>query len=176
MSAQFWDSLSPQEQIALREVARPRSFSPRQPLLNEGDDSDHVLLITAGWAKVISTTEDGHQMVMGVRGPGDLVGEDAALAAVPRPATVWTLSPVRALAIPFARFLAFLDAHPAAWRTLTTTQIHRLAEAERRIKWQASGLDATQRLALLLTELAELSTVHAPPHPDGSIDIAPPLS
>jgi hypothetical protein len=38
------------------------------------------MIIQRGWAKVTSTTEDGHEVVLAVRGPGELVCEGAAPA------------------------------------------------------------------------------------------------
>ena len=50
-------------------------FGRGTPLCMEGDPSTHLLVLLAGWAKVISSTVEGHEMVLALRGPGDVIGE-----------------------------------------------------------------------------------------------------
>ncbi|MFD0851184.1 Crp/Fnr family transcriptional regulator [Actinomadura adrarensis] len=171
----FWHALDPQQQAELREVARPRLYPTRSPLVYQGEQSDHVIIIETGWAKVTATTEDGHDVVLAVRGPGDLIAESAILGGRTRSATVTALSPIRALVFPAARFTAFLDAHPAVWRLVSGTFVQRLDDADRRLEVQVTST-GVQRLALLLTDLAAVSALHGSRAADGSIEIAPPLS
>jgi len=171
----FWEDLDAGQRSALRQVARPRAFPPRTPLCYQGDESDHVIIIESGWAKVTSTTEDGHEVVLAVRGPGDLVCESAVLGSRQRSATVTALSPIRALVVPAGRFTGFLDAHPGVWLLVSGTFVRRLDDADRRLQAHVSAKGA-RRLALLLAQLADLSARHVPPSPRGEIAIAPPLS
>ncbi|MFB4309795.1 Crp/Fnr family transcriptional regulator [Actinomadura sp. GTD37] len=171
----FWALLEPAQQSALRETARPRQFPVKSPLVYQGDESDHVIIIERGWAKVTSATADGHDVVLAVRGPGDLIAESAVLGGRPRAATVTALSPIRALVVPAARFTGFLDAHPDVWMLVTGTFVQRMDDSDRRLTAHVTSR-GPQRLAALLSELAELSAHHAPPAADGSIEIGPPLS
>ncbi|WP_246179052.1 Crp/Fnr family transcriptional regulator [Actinomadura decatromicini] len=171
----FWDALRPAERAALRAVARPRRFSPRTPLCYQGDDSDHIIIIESGWAKVTSTSEEGREVVLAVRGPGDLVCESAVLGRRERSATVTALSPIPALVVPAARFTGFLDAHSRVWLLVSETFVRRLDDADRRLRAHVSAHGA-RRLAILLTELAELSARHGAPAPGGGVAIGPPLS
>ncbi|WP_433338521.1 Crp/Fnr family transcriptional regulator [Spirillospora sp. CA-294931] len=171
----FWDALDGDQREALRGLARPRVYPAKNPLCYQGDESDHIIIIEDGWAKVTSATLDGHDVVLAVRGPGDLVCESAALGSRLRSATVTALSPVRALVVPAARFTGFLDAHAGVWRLVSGTFVRRLDDADQRLQAHVTAKGA-QRLALLLVALAELSARHRPAAPDGSIDIAPPLS
>lgn len=172
---EFWAALDPAQQAALRAAARPRQYPVKAPLVYQGDESDHVIIIERGWAKVTSATEDGHDVVLAVRGPGDLLAESAVLGGRTRSATVTALSPVRALVVPAARFTGFLDAHPDVWMLVTGTFVQRIDDSDRRLTAHMSS-HGTQRLAVLLAELAELSAQYVPPAPDGSIEIGPPLS
>ncbi|TDD72914.1 Crp/Fnr family transcriptional regulator [Actinomadura rubrisoli] len=171
----FWGALDAAQRTTLRQVSRPRGFQPRTPLCYQGEESDHIMVIESGWAKVCSSTADGHEVVLAVRGPGDLVCESAVLGSRQRSATVTALSPIRALVVPAARFTGFLDAHPEVWLLVSGTFVRRLDDADRRLQAHVSARGA-QRLALLLAQLAELSARHCPPAADGSVDIAPPLS
>jgi CRP-like cAMP-binding protein len=147
-------------------------FSAGMPLCYQGDPSDHVIIIQTGWAKVTSTTEDGHDVVLAIRGPGDLVCESAALGHRHRSATVAALGPLRALVVPAPRFTAFLDEYPRAWRMVSGTFVRRLDEADGRHGARASA-DGARRLAFLLLDLADQ---YGKPGPAGSIVILPPLS
>ena len=171
----FWASLDPAQQAALRATARPRQFPVKAPLVYQGDESDHVIIIERGWAKVTSSTADGHDVVLAVRGPGDLIAESAVLGGRPRAATVTALSPIRALVVPAARFTGFLDEHPDVWMLVTGTFVQRMDDSDRRLTANVTSR-GPQRLAALLSQLAELTAHHAPPAPDGSIEIGPPLS
>ncbi len=171
----FWAALDPGQQAALRGAARPRQYPVKAPLVYQGDESDHVIIIERGWAKVTSATADGHDVVLAVRGPGDLLAESAVLGGRPRAATVTALSPVRALVVPAARFTGFLDQHPDVWMLVTGTFVQRMDDSDRRLTAHVASR-GPQRLASLLTHLAELSAHHVPPAPDGSIEIGPPLS
>ncbi|GLZ03419.1 cyclic nucleotide-binding protein [Actinomadura sp. NBRC 104412] len=171
----FWYALDDAQRAALREVSRPRLYAAKRPLCYQGEQSDHIVIIESGWAKVTSSTEDGHDVVLAVRGPGDLVCESAVLGGRHRSATVTALSPVRGLVVPAARFTGFLDANAAVWRLVSNTFVDRLDAADRRLQAHVAAKGA-QRLALLLSNLAELSARHVPPSADGSIEIAPPLS
>ncbi|WP_308287052.1 Crp/Fnr family transcriptional regulator [Actinomadura parmotrematis] len=171
----FWDALDAPQRRALRTVARTRTYNAKAPLCYQGEQSDHIIVIESGWAKVVALAETGQEVVLAVRGPGELICESAALGSRQRSATISALSPLRALVVPAARFTAFLDAHPEAWRMVSTTFVQRLDEGGRRAQAHVS-VKGAQRLALLLITLAELSVRHTPPAPDGSIDIAPPLS
>ncbi|GAA2274754.1 Crp/Fnr family transcriptional regulator [Actinomadura sp. NPDC048955] len=171
----FWSALEPAQRTALRAAARPRTFPVKAPLVYQGDESDHVIIIERGWAKVTSATEDGHDVVLAVRGPGDLLAESAVLGGRPRAATVTALSPIRALVVPAARFTGFLDAHPDVWMLVTGTFVQRMDDSDRRLTAHITSR-GPERLASLLADLAERSAQHAPPAADGSIEIGPPLS
>ncbi|MFA1547150.1 Crp/Fnr family transcriptional regulator [Actinomadura chokoriensis] len=171
----FWDALDGRERAALRDAGRPRTYRPRAPLCYQGDDSDHIIVIEAGWAKVVSSSPAGHSVVLAVRGPGDLVCESAVLGRRERSATVQALDEVRALLVPAARFTAFLDAHPRVWMLVSGTFVRRLDDAGRRLRAHVSAQGA-RRLAILLAGLAERSARHVPAGPGGEITLGPPLS
>ena len=174
-SGGFWDALAEPERAALRGVARPRRYQTRMPLCYQGDDSDHTIVIESGWAKVTSAGDDGREVVLAVRGPGDLVCESAVLGRRERSATVTALSPMRALVVPASRFTAFLDAHPQVWMLVSETFVRRLDDAGHRLQAHVSAHGA-RRLAILLTQLAELSARHSPAPDGGAVVIGPPLS
>ncbi|MGK5550259.1 Crp/Fnr family transcriptional regulator [Actinomadura kijaniata] len=171
----FWDALGADERTALQAVGRLRIYPGRSPLVHQGDESDHAIVILEGWTKVTSARPDGREVLLAVRGAGDLVGESAVLGGRSRSATVTALNTVEALVLPAGRFIQFLDAHPATWRLVSSLFVQRLDAADHRLTAHVST-HSSQRLALLLADLAELSAYHQPPDPDGAIEIGPPLS
>lgn len=169
----FWNDLDETERNALRDAARPRTYAAGTHLCYEGDPSDYVIIIENGWAKVTSTTEDGHEVVLAVRGPGDLVGEFTVLGQRrARSATVTALGPLRGLVVAAGRFTAFMDDHPRVWRMVTGIFVRRIDNNDSRLRAQASA-DGAQRLALLLIDLAEQ---YGTPGPMGGVVIQPSLS
>ena len=119
----------------------------------EGDPSTHVLVLLTGWAKVFSSTLEGHDMVLALRGPGDVIGELAGDLGGYRTATVRALMRVEALVIGADRFNAFLDFHPAAVRVYRRVMAERQHELGQNLRTRMDSSGA-QRLARLLLDLA----------------------
>jgi CRP/FNR family transcriptional regulator, cyclic AMP receptor protein len=175
LRSDFWNALDEPERNALRSAARPRTYPAKVPLCHQGDESDHIIIIETGWAKVTSTTENGHEVMLAVRGPGDIVCESAVIGHRERSATVTAISALRALVVPAGRFTTFLDEFPRAWRMVSGTFVHRLDDADRRVQAHASA-DGARRLALLLIYLSELSEQYERSSTAEGIEIRPPLS
>jgi CRP/FNR family transcriptional regulator, cyclic AMP receptor protein len=149
----FWAALSDGERTALSARGRESVFARGTPLCMEGDPSTHLLVLLTGWAKVISSTVEGNEMFLALRGPGDVIGELAGDLSGYRTATVRALMKIEALLIGAERFNAFLEAHPGAvraYRRVMAARQHELGE-NLRIRMDSSG---AQRLARLLLDLA----------------------
>jgi CRP/FNR family transcriptional regulator, cyclic AMP receptor protein len=111
-------------------------------------------VLLSGRAKVSTTTEEGKEVILAFRGPGDLLGELSAIDGEPRSASVEAIEPVEALAVASADFRAFLTEHPSIALMLLETVTRRLRDADRkRVEYGAH--DATGRVAARLVELAE---------------------
>ncbi|MFI0154179.1 Crp/Fnr family transcriptional regulator [Streptomyces lydicus] len=139
---------------ALLGAGRELRYPARTVVLRKGEPSSHVLLVLDGWLKVTDDSQNGHEALLALRGPGDIVGESAALQGASRSAFVTALEPVRAVAVAAERFTAFLDEHPVAARRLMSVITDRLRAGDRkRLELAACGVK--ERLARLLLELAE---------------------
>ena len=171
----FWFALNDAQRKKLLKVARPCVYSTRSSLMYQGEESDHVIVIEDGWVKVTATTKGGHEVLLAVRGPGDLIGEGALLGSGRPSATIKALTPVHGFVLHSGRFENFLNEHPAVWKLVGRTLVQRQEGVERRLQAHIST-KGTRRLAALLVELAEMSAKHVSPSPDGHIPIAPPLS
>lgn len=168
--ANFWSSLEPAARDLLQRGGRSRTFTAGAHLLLQGEPPDQVLILQSGWAKVSVGDTEGREVVIAVRGPGELVGETGLLNDSPRTATVTALHPVTALSVTRTRFLAFLGDHPGAWPLIYRTASRRLAQSDGRIVALGSH-DGAARLARFMLTLAEESGT---PESDGIR--LPPLS
>jgi CRP-like cAMP-binding protein len=93
-------------------------------------------------------------VLLAVRGPGELVGELAALAGAARSASIVALEPVQAVILTQDAFATFLLEHPAASVALLRMLARRLRDADaKRAEFAAFG--TLGRVALRLLELAE---------------------
>jgi hypothetical protein len=108
----FWEALDPIQREAFRSVASPRTFAAGARLIAEGDQADYVIVILSGRTK-ISVDENGRERILAERGPGQLVGERAALQISVRSANVIALDTVQALVVRTGDFAVFISAHPA---------------------------------------------------------------
>jgi CRP/FNR family cyclic AMP-dependent transcriptional regulator len=113
-----------------------------------------VLVVRSGQAKVTVPDPHGHEVILGFRGPGELLGELSAVDAAQRSATVTALEPLTALGIPGDAFRSLLDHRPAVARMLLHVLAARLREADRQ-RLEFLAYDVPGRLARRLVELAE---------------------
>ena len=150
----FLDALSREQADALRALGRRRRHDPGEPLFHEHEPGDSVLILLAGRAKLSSVTESGREALLGIRDPGELIGEMSALDDAPRMATAIALEHVEVLVIPRSAFVAFLDKTPGVAMVLVRTLNRRLRDADRkRIEFLAQ--DTVGRVCSRLVELAE---------------------
>jgi CRP-like cAMP-binding protein len=104
----FWDVLDPTEREVLRSVASVRTFAAGAAIMEQGEPADHILVILAGRAS-IRVNENGKERVIAERGPGQLIGERAAVQVGVRSATVVALEMIWALEVQTRDFAAFIS-------------------------------------------------------------------
>jgi CRP/FNR family cyclic AMP-dependent transcriptional regulator len=167
----FWALLSRAERDALWDLGLPRDYPPGETLCLEGDPSTHVFVLLAGWVKILSATSDGHEMVLALRGDGDIAGEIAGETTGRRNATIRAIDRVRALIVRHDKFSSFLDANPGADRAFRRVVTQKWNDADTKLRRHAVTTGG-QRLASLLLHLAERHGREA----DGVIHLVMPLS
>jgi CRP/FNR family transcriptional regulator, cyclic AMP receptor protein len=152
--ATFLDRLSNDEQVGLEELAVKRTFSEGADLMFQDEFDERLLLLLTGRVKVTRATEDGHELLLAIRGTGDLIGELAFIDQRPHIATVTALEPVEALVLSGTRFRSYLEGTPRVAIVLTESVASRLRESN--AKWlQFAALDTLGRLAARIVELAD---------------------
>lgn len=121
-------------------------------VFEEGDTSNKVVLLLAGRAKVSTLSEDGRETVLGYRGPGDVLGELAAIDGEPHLATVTVVESGEALVLTQDAFRAAVASDPDLAMTLLRKVVSRLRDADHK-RAEFLALDVVGRVALRLVEL-----------------------
>ncbi|TCO62674.1 Crp/Fnr family transcriptional regulator [Actinocrispum wychmicini] len=145
--------LSDEGQRKLIAAGTPRRWAPGQILIREYDTTDHVVLIISGKVKISSAASSGRQVMLALRGPGDLLGETAAIDGDARSATVTALTDVEAVTLTAPDFLRFLTTTPSVAVELLKIVLSRLRESTRR-RLEGGAYDVPTRTALLLLDYA----------------------
>jgi Cyclic nucleotide-binding domain/Sigma-70, region 4 len=105
----FWGELSMHERAAWQAASSWEEFLPGTTIFAQHDTSDHVAIIWSGLTKVVVGTDAGHEVVLALRGPGDIIGEMAVIGDGRRSATVTSIDRVEALLVEAPQFLTFLN-------------------------------------------------------------------
>ncbi|MFG3152663.1 Crp/Fnr family transcriptional regulator [Streptomyces sp. NPDC048219] len=154
----FAQALTVQERESVMALGSRKRYPADAHLLIEGDRSSHVLIVLAGWVTVSVATDRGAtRLILGLRGPGELLGEMAALDRHPRSATVRALGPTEAQVIGGDAFRRFLALHPRVSGLVIRQLTSRLRSADQERSALAS-LTVLQRLAHRLIELSRPDT------------------
>ncbi|ELP68016.1 Crp/Fnr family transcriptional regulator [Streptomyces turgidiscabies] len=170
--ATFWDALAPADRTAVLRGATRVSLPADEQFLTQGEDSDHLVVLLRGWVKVVAQSHAGYRALLALRGPGELLGEQAGLERRRRSASLHTATPVDLLHLPAVRFQALARSSAGVAAALEQTLSGRLREAD----LQRTGITepVPVRLAALLLDLAERC---GHPDPDGTgVRITLPLS
>jgi CRP/FNR family transcriptional regulator, cyclic AMP receptor protein len=149
----FWGLLSPKEQETLSGLGRTSVFPAGATMCVEGEPTTHVFVLMTGWVKIFSTTSEGREIVLALRGDGDVVGEVSGMTTGHRNATVEAVDRVRALIVRHEAFSSFLDSSPGASRAYRRVVTQKWNDADTMLRSRAVTTGG-QRLAGLLLDLA----------------------
>ncbi len=140
----------------LVQLLTEQHYAPAEVVFAEGERGDAMALIWAGRVAVVRGPWEA-PVVLGYRGPGELVGEMALLEEAPRSASVVALEPLRLLHIDRAAFAELLDSNPAIGASIMTSLSARLREADniRQADAQA-GRELSRQVASLESEKEQL--------------------
>jgi CRP-like cAMP-binding protein len=166
----FLARLSESEQ-ALEALGIRRTFPRGALLMFEHEPAERVMIILTGHVKISQLGEDGRELVLSLRDPGDLVGELGSIGGQPRIATATALAHVQALVIPAQAFRSHLERTPRVAVVLLETLTDRFRETTVR-RSQFTESDTMGRVAARILELADRYGEPA----DGGTSVAMPLS
>jgi CRP-like cAMP-binding protein len=138
---------------ALRREGHSRRFRTGQALFTEGDRAERVFLIERGWVILTSAAPSGREIVLGLCGRGDVLGELSALDGKPRSATAVAVEEVEAIVAPGSALTrAIEEAHAA--HELIGVLATRLRDADRK-RLEFAALDTLGRVSWRLLELSD---------------------
>jgi CRP-like cAMP-binding protein len=150
----FLARLPPADRDFLLDGCAPRTFPANAVLFHHGDPSDFAVFLISGWVKVSIDSLNGHEALLAIRGPGDVLGELAAIDGRPRSATVRTLVPTRASVLPADRLVSRLRQRPDIAIALLGYVSDRLRDSDSR-RARLGAHTVPERLAAYLVELAQ---------------------
>jgi CRP/FNR family transcriptional regulator, cyclic AMP receptor protein len=146
----FWNLLSTDDRTAFRQAGVLRTFPAGTVIVHEGDPSQHVIVVIAGSVKVTASVPGGGEFILGLRGPGDILGEMATIDQRPRRGTISAISRTETLVVPGDRFARLKSEHPGI-----SVAIQRGLDEADRYRLSAGSVGVAQRLARLLLDLAD---------------------
>lgn len=161
------ESLPQAEREALLALGRPRNWQRGEIVVRAGDRAESAIVLLGGLAKIHLNGADGAEVVLGLRGPGDLLGEMTAIRDAARSATATALQNVHAAVLPVPELRAFLASHPRATLGLLDLALSRLYSADaHRVEFATS-----ETLGRVASRLVELVERFGEPREDGAIDV-----
>ena len=137
-------------------VARgePRRYRKGTLLIQEGDVGETLFIVISGRVKSFSTDERDREIVYGVYGPGEYLGE-MSLDGGPRSASVITLEPTVCSVVTRKTLREHIAANPEFAFELISRVIRRARLATQSARSMAL-LDVYGRVTRLLDELAQM--------------------
>jgi len=149
----LFSSLAPRELDALVRVAHARRLAPREELFHKGDDGAQVYVVVRGKLKVLTTSAAGDDVVFNLHGPGEVIGEVALLAGLPRTASVVAIERSELLVVDRRDFLACVRREPELAVKLLSIMAERLKRLSELVE-DTLFLNLPVRLAKKLCEVA----------------------
>ncbi len=112
LASPLFKDFSPADVNRVAERCFFREFEEGQILFHEGDEAAAFYVIASGQVKVFKESVDGRELIIKIMREGDLVGEAAALAGFPYPATAQALGAAAAVEVPRREFASLVQNEP----------------------------------------------------------------
>jgi CRP/FNR family cyclic AMP-dependent transcriptional regulator len=118
--------LDERELQVLLDLTTTRRLAAKESLFRKGDPGNRLYGVLSGRLKVMASAPDGKEMVFGVMGPGEVIGEIALVDSNPRSASVVALEPAELLTLHRRDLVPFLQQHPNVAIQLASVLARRL--------------------------------------------------
>jgi CRP/FNR family cyclic AMP-dependent transcriptional regulator len=149
----FLRQLGPVDGDALVARVRKRTIARSQPILRAGAAGDDVVLVISGRVQLVAYGMAQREVLLAIRGPGELLGEMAALGGRRRSASAIAVDDVEAGFMTGDEFRGYLREYPDAALVLIRMLVRRLTESTRDVVDLATQ-DSVGRIAKRLLDLA----------------------
>ncbi|HEX9597246.1 MAG TPA: cyclic nucleotide-binding domain-containing protein, partial [Anaerolineales bacterium] len=139
----LFSGLSEEDFQRLCDMSREFQLPAGNMLFEEGQPGAEAYVIEKGEVEIIKSSQD-REVLLAVRGPGEVIGEVALLDEAPRMASVRARSDSTLIAIKKGSFDELLHSSPTALNATFRTTLARLRETQ-------SGLQQVEKMAQLGT-------------------------
>jgi CRP/FNR family transcriptional regulator, cyclic AMP receptor protein len=129
-----------------------------------GDPADSIYLLQKGRMKITALSEDGHEVVHEILGPGDIFGDTSTILGIPRTTSAQTLEPSLLCEIRRRDFESLLKAYPELSLQLLKSVGLRLKKAEAQLV-NVICHDVSHRVREALIDLMSKESGAAPDAP-----------
>lgn len=160
----FLRQLTPPDAEDLRRLLRSRVVPRGAPMLHAGAAGDDVLLVQSGRVKLVAYGAENREVVVAIRGPGELIGDMAALGAQRRTATAVAVDDVEAGYLTADELRTFIAEHPDAALVLIRMLVRRLVDTTRDVV----DLATQDSVGMVAKRLLELAAEHGRPSAGGT--------
>jgi CRP/FNR family transcriptional regulator, nitrogen oxide reductase regulator len=138
-------------------TAHERHFARRQSIFLEGDPVRRVVLLTSGSAKIVQLGQSGAEVILGVRGPGEVVGTVGLRPQDRHCSTAQALGSSTALVWEAAVFETLSQRSVQLRRNITNIlcqQLHELEERYREVSTEKVSVRLSHQLIRLQNQLS----------------------
>lgn len=105
----FLERFSQEERNEIERISVRRPYRKGAIIFLSGDNAGEVLLIRSGQIKLTVASVDGREILIGIRGPGEIIGEMSLIDQSPRSASAFALTKVEMLVLPVREFTRLVD-------------------------------------------------------------------
>jgi len=150
----IYSCLSPAQDAALGRERLARRYEPGHVVIHHDTPALAIFSVHSGRVKLTRTASTGHEVVVGIRGPGGLLGVREVLSVLPYQVTAETLEPSVVCAVPREAFLDTVrDCPELAMRLLgQLSKDYLMAEEQLVARVHSSVRTRTARLLLALAD------------------------
>jgi CRP/FNR family cyclic AMP-dependent transcriptional regulator len=160
----IFSKLSQTDIEELTNLVTARKYAPDTAVFFQGDPSDSLYIVLKGSVKVAKASEDGHEKILDILGPGEIFGEFAMLDGHPRSATVTTCEPTELTSISQRDFRDFVSTRAEIlWKVMES-----LCERVRKTSTDMLELSSREVPYRLLAALSQLAEKYGQVAADGS--------
>jgi CRP/FNR family cyclic AMP-dependent transcriptional regulator len=164
---EIFASLEDRELDRLLEVTTTRRLRAKEALFHKGDPGNQLYGVLSGRLKVLSTSADGREVVFGLSGVGDVIGEVALIDLNDRSATVIALEASELLTLHRRDLLPFLERYPKVAIHIASVMARRVRDLSLHTE-EAQFMPLASRLA---KKVLRLSSVYGKEIEGGAVAI-----
>jgi CRP-like cAMP-binding protein len=155
-SVAVFAGLPPETRARIEKRCSWRRYEPGEPIVDYLDASDDVFFIAAGEARVSIYSMAGKAVTFCDLGPGEMLGEYAAIDGTPRSATIEARTSCFVASMSAATFREMLQTEPAVMLALLRQLVAKVRALTTRV-YEFSALAVTNRIQAEVLRLARLA-------------------